>query len=98
MFVTEREKYIWRTWEFGESDWLRKLKLKYNCLDGNFTDKQLYEIYYEQLREVTVLEQRYDKMMADFTYSGLINSDMQHFLTDQLGHHAWISITKSLGY
>jgi hypothetical protein len=39
MFVTEREKYIWRTWEFGESDWLRKLKLKYNCLDGNFTDK-----------------------------------------------------------
>jgi hypothetical protein len=46
-FVREREKYIWRTWEYADADWLRKLKLKYNCLDGDFTDKQLIEIYYD---------------------------------------------------
>jgi len=37
-------------------------------------------------------------MVADLAYSHLINSDMQNFLSEQLGHRAWISNTKWLSY
>ena len=36
--------------------------------------------------------------MEDEGTFNLINSEMQQFLSKQLGHRSWISITKALGY
>jgi hypothetical protein len=47
---------------------------------------------------VTRLERKFDDLMADESTFDIINAEMQQFLSKQLGHRAWISITKALEY
>ena len=77
-FVNEREKRIWRTWE-GNSEWLRKLKKKFNSDGSDLSIKQLVDIFYSLHQYTLRLEQKYEQLLKDEFVHEVINKDMMKF-------------------
>ena len=80
-FVNEREKRIWRTWE-GNSEWLSKLKKKYNSDGSDLSLKQSVQLFLSLHQYTLRLEQKYEQLLKDEFVHQFINTKMMKFCSE----------------